>query len=100
MTRTAPVDFPQIAQRIAKHYSHTMIELRSPKRHKNLTLARHVAMYFMKKMTSRSLMEIAAFWCRKDHTTVLHAVEKIEQLRTTDKKFHLELLSLEQLVQR
>ena len=71
-----------------------MVELRSAKRHKNLAFARHVAMYFMKKMTGRSLIDIAAFWCRKDHSTVIHALEKIEQLRTTKCNFNRNLLSL------
>ena len=100
MTRTAPIDLPTIAQKVAKHYNYSMIELRSPKRHKNLALARHVAMYFMKKITGRSLIEIAGFWCRKDHSTVLHALEKVEQLRQTDKHFSLELSELESHIQR
>ena len=100
IARTAPVDFPQIAQQVAKHYNYSMLELRSTKRHKNLSLARHVAMYFMKKMTGRSLIDIAAFWCRKDHTTVIHALEKIEQLRAGDKIFDNELMQLEQQIRR
>lgn len=93
--RAAPLDFPQIAQKIAKHYNYSMVELRSTKRHKNLALARHVAMYFMKKMTGRSLIDIAAFWCRKDHTTVIHAYEKIEALRNSDQQFQRQLSDIE-----
>lgn len=100
MVRSAPLDFPQIAQVIAKHFHYTMLELRSTKRYKNLALARHVAMYFMKMKTGRSLMDIAAFWCRKDHTTVLHALDKIEQMRRTDKQFDSEMTQLDQLIQR
>ena len=80
-TRRAPLDLPTIAQKVAKHYNYSMVELRSTKRHKNLALARHVAMYLMKKETGRSLIDIAAFWCRKDHSTVIHALEKIDQMR-------------------
>ncbi len=98
--RLAPLDFPAIAQKIAKHYNYSMAELRSEKRHKTLVLARHVAMYFMKKKTGRSLTDIAAFLCRKDHTTVMHAVEKIEELRTIDKLFGQELAQLESVIER
>ncbi len=100
ITRSAPIDFPQIAQKVAKHYNFSMVELRSTKRHKNLSLARHVAMYFMKKMTGRSLVDIAAFWCRKDHSTVIHALEKIELLRTTNVQFQQEFTELESRIQR
>lgn len=99
-TRSAPIDFPQIAQKIARHYNYSIAELRSAKRHKNLSLARHVAMYLMKKKTGRSLTDIAAYWCRKDHTTVIHAVEKIEQLRAEDRIFQHELAGLESSIER
>lgn len=95
--RTASVDLSSIAQKVAKHYNYSMQELRSPKRHKNLTHARHVAMYLMKKMSGRSLIEIAAFLCRKDHSTVIHALEKIEQLQKSDDRFQRELLEIEKL---
>ncbi len=96
--RQAPLDLPRIADRVAKHFGYSIHELRSTKRQKNLVLARHVAMYTMKKVTDHSLLDIAAFWCRKDHSTVIHAMHKIEQLRTADTRFHNELLRLERVI--
>lgn len=56
----------------------TIEELRSKDRNKELVKLRHIAMYLSKKYTQKSLLEIATFFGRKDHTTVLHALEKIE----------------------
>ena len=100
LIKAATVDMPTIAQKVAKHFNHTLGDLRSSKRHKNLALARHVAMYFMKKLTGRSLLDIAAFWHRKDHTTVLHAIAKIESMRRNDTSFNNELVQLEGQLQR
>lgn len=77
-------DLHQIATKVAQHFDYTLEELRSAKRHKDLTAARHVAMYLMKKFTSKSLREIGHFLDRKDHSTVIHACDKIEQIRTKD----------------
>ena len=46
----------------------------SPLRTKEIVLARHIAMYLMKKLTNRSLEQIGAFFGGKDHTTVLHGL--------------------------
>ncbi len=98
MVRQAPVDLPRVADTVAKHFGHSIHELRSTKRQKNLVLARHTAMYIMKRVTDHSLLDIAAYWCRKDHSTVIHAVSKIELLREADVSFNTELQKLELLV--
>ncbi len=89
-------DMQIIAQTVARYYHCSLQELRSSKRAKTLSLARHVSMYFMKKMTDKSLRDIGLFWCRKDHTTVLHAVEKIEQIKVKDNSLFKDLKNLEQ----
>lgn len=98
LQKTAPeigqrsrLDLPRIADKIAKYYKYSIVEMRSSKRHESLTLARHVAMYFMKKNTSHSLADIAAFWCRKDHSTVIHALDKIRGMSEKNEEFRLEL---------
>lgn len=69
-----------IAEKVMMHCGVTLAELRSAKRNKELARARHLAMYLMKKHTTSSLKEIGIFLARSDHTTVLHAYEKIAQL--------------------
>jgi chromosomal replication initiator protein len=98
--RQARLGLPQVADRVAKHFGYTIHELRSTKRQKNLVLARHCAMYIMKKVTDHSLLDIAAFWCRKDHSTVIHAIHKVEQLRQADSRLHSELARLESSSQK
>ena len=56
----------------------TIEELRSKDRNKDLVKIRHVAMYLTKKFSKKTLHEIALFFGRKDHSTVLHAIGKIE----------------------
>lgn len=68
---------------VLEHYLNkngiTIDALRSKDRNKELVRLRHIAMYLAKKYTQKSLTEIAMFFGRKDHTTVIHAIEKIEQ---------------------
>lgn len=98
-TKTKEVPAIQvIAAKVASHYNYSLVELRSSKRHKSITMARHVAMYFMKKLTKVSLNDIGLFWCRKDHTTVLHAIEKIEDYKKSDAGFLQELDKIENLL--
>jgi chromosomal replication initiator protein len=89
--RQAVLDLPQIAHAVAKYYGFSVPELRSSKRQSDLVLTRHVAMYFMKTMTQHSLRDIAAYWCRKDHATVIHAVNKIQDMLSADERFKAEL---------
>ncbi len=84
---TLPISLKKIAHFIAFHYSLNIQDLRSAKRDKDLSLVRHIAMYLMKKMTSSSLAEIATFWRRKNHSTVIHALEKIEKTIRIDPSF-------------
>lgn len=74
------VGLRQVAQSVANYYDVTIQDLRSTKRNKDLSFIRHIAMYLMKKMTRVSLHEIATFLRRKDHSTVIHAIERIEKI--------------------
>jgi chromosomal replication initiator protein len=62
------LDFDRIVKHVCDHYSLTITDLRSHNRAKELSLARQVAMYLMKKMTNKSLHEIGFFLGRKDHS--------------------------------
>jgi chromosomal replication initiator protein len=97
-TRTAPIGLKKIAHCVAFYYSLHLQDLRSAKRDKDLSLVRHIAMYLMKKMTSSSLAEIAAFWRRKNHSTVIHAIEKIEKTALIDQSFFLKIADLEEKI--
>lgn len=89
------VDFQRIAGIVGKYFNYTVKELRAAQRNKEIALARHIALYFMKKLTDKSLREIGAFLGRKDHSTVLHACEKIEQARNKDESFNRTIQHIE-----
>jgi len=92
------VDLPGIAKEVTKYFGYSLADLRSPRRTKDLTHARHVALYLMKRLSSCSLREIAHFIGRRDHSTVLHAVTNIEKRRSGDVHFAQLLRKLETII--
>jgi chromosomal replication initiator protein len=61
-------------------------DLKSPKRTADLAFARQVAMYLSRELTDLSLQQIGVAFNKKDHTTVLHACRKIEEIMKDDLK--------------
>jgi len=82
--KTVPVPLSAIAQKVATRFGFSVDQLKSKARTKDITHARHIALFLMKKLTTYSLREIGTFLRRRDHTTVIHALEKIQQLRSAD----------------
>ncbi len=81
------LDLNYIVRHVARFFDYSVSEIKSPKRSKNLALARHVAIYLMKKYSDRSLREIALCLERKDHSTILHAITKIHDAYQKDFEF-------------
>jgi chromosomal replication initiator protein len=73
----APLGLERIATVVATHFGTKLVDLRSLKRTKSVSLPRQVAMYIAREETSLSLVEVGQFFGGRDHTTVLYAVEKI-----------------------
>ncbi|WP_020678235.1 chromosomal replication initiator protein DnaA [Geopsychrobacter electrodiphilus] len=69
---------------VANHFNVKTIELKSSKRLKTLVLPRQIAMYISRKMTSCSFPEIGNRFGGKDHSTVIHAIKKIDQKMVED----------------
>jgi chromosomal replication initiator protein len=90
------IDFNAIIKCLQKHYSYSLHDLRSQARDKQLSLVRQLAMYFMKKLTNKSLQEIGHFLGRKDHTTVMHAVTKIQSWLEVNHEFGEQIKKIEQ----
>ncbi|WP_424931347.1 chromosomal replication initiator protein DnaA [Amaricoccus macauensis] len=78
------VTVDEIIRKVADHYNLRMSDLLSARRARNVARPRQVAMYLSKTLTSRSLPEIGRKFGGRDHTTVIHAVKKIEELKATD----------------
>jgi chromosomal replication initiator protein len=82
-----PVDHGRIIKACADHFGVTLKDITSGGRTKQLALARQVAMYLLRSTLSLSLKEIGGLFGNKDHTTVMHAVRRVGNLRTTDPSF-------------
>jgi chromosomal replication initiator protein len=82
----------EIIQRaIAAAYGLELVELLAPRRTRQFVRSRQVAMYLCSKLLPVSLPQIGRRFGDRDHTTVLHAIRKVEELRRTDLKFEFEL---------
>jgi chromosomal replication initiator protein len=79
------VTIDEIQKRVAEHYNIRLADMHSARRARAVARPRQVAMYLCKQLTPRSLPEIGRKFGGRDHTTVMHAVRKIEELRATDR---------------
>jgi chromosomal replication initiator protein len=78
------ITIDEIKRRVAEHFTIKISEMTSARRARAVARPRQVAMYLAKQLTSRSLPEIGRQFGDRDHTTVMHAVRKIEELTATD----------------
>ncbi len=92
------VRIEDIQRIVARHYNVSKTELLSNRRTRTIVKPRQVAMYLSKVMTPRSLPEIGRRFGGRDHTTVLHAVRKIEGLSDNDNTLAQELELLRRLI--
>lgn len=74
----------EIQRKVAEHYNIRMSDLIGPKRVRSYARPRQVAMYLAKSLTARSLPEIGRRFGGRDHTTVIHGVRRIEELKSQD----------------
>lgn len=73
----------EIQKKVSEHFNISVKELQSSRRARTVARPRQIAMYLAKQLTSRSLPEIGRKFDR-DHTTVMHAVRKVEELIVED----------------
>ena len=81
------ITIEEIQKKVADHFSIKLSEMHSARRARSVARPRQVAMYLSKQLTSRSLPEIGRRFGGRDHTTVMHAIRKVDELRTTDTAF-------------
>jgi chromosomal replication initiator protein len=81
------VTIEEIQKRVAEHYNIRLSDMHSARRARAVARPRQVAMYLAKQLTTRSLPEIGRKFGGRDHTTVMHAVKKVEELRSLDASF-------------
>jgi chromosomal replication initiator protein len=78
------ITIEEIQRRVSEHYNIRLSDMIGPKRVRSYARPRQVAMYLCKQLTSRSLPEIGRRFGGRDHTTVMHGVKRIEELRVQD----------------
>ena len=78
------VTIDEIIRKVSDHYNLRMTDILSPRRARAVARPRQVAMFLAKTLTSKSLPEIGRRFGGRDHTTVIHAVKKIEELKSID----------------
>ena len=88
------ITIDHIQRRVAEHYNIRLSDMISSRRTKTVVVPRQVAMYLVKQLTPRSLPEIGRHFGNRDHTTVMHAVNKIGDLKVRDSQLEedIELL--------
>jgi chromosomal replication initiator protein len=81
------VTIEEIQKRVAEHFNIRISDMHSARRARSVARPRQVAMYLAKQLTTRSLPEIGRKFGGRDHTTVMHAVRKVDELRERDASF-------------
>jgi chromosomal replication initiator protein len=79
------VTIEAIQKAVAEQFGLRLVEIKAKNNSRAIVYPRQIAMYLAKHLTEASLPEIGRQFGGKHHTTVLHSVEKIEELRKTDK---------------
>jgi chromosomal replication initiator protein len=93
------VTIDKIKRKVADHYQLRLADLVSARRARAVARPRQVAMFLAKTLTSKSLPEIGRDFGGRDHTTVIHAVRKIEQLRETDSQLSEDIELLRRMLE-
>ena len=78
------INIESIQNIVADHFNLNLAEMLSPRRSRSLARPRQIAMYLAKQHTVNSLPDIGRKFSNRDHTTVIHAVKKIEELIKKD----------------
>jgi chromosomal replication initiator protein len=89
----------EIQRKVAEHYNIRLSDMIGPKRLRTIARPRQVAMYLAKTLTTRSLPDIGRRFGGRDHTTIMHGVRKVEELRESDPQIAEDLDLLRRLLQ-
>ena len=85
------ITIEDIQKLVVNYYNLSTTDFLSSRRSRHIARPRQVAMYLSKKLTTKSLPEIGRKFTGRDHTTVIHAIKKVEELMAADKKFEYEV---------
>ena len=94
------VNIDYIQKAVAAYFNITQDMMRSKSRKRELVVARQVAMYFSKEYTNHSLKSIGQHFGGRDHSTVIHAVQAVNDMLETDSKFKNSVHELSRKIKR
>lgn len=95
-TRPKYLSAKQIIERTARHFQIPMDDILGPKRDKDIVVPRQIAMYMLRNELHLSFPKIAHELGRKDHTTAIHSVDKIEKESRTDASLRLAISEIKE----
>ncbi|HEX4943803.1 MAG TPA: chromosomal replication initiator protein DnaA [Usitatibacteraceae bacterium] len=95
---TRQVSIENIQKTVADYFKIKVSDMYSKKRFRSVARPRQVAMALAKELTQQSLPELGEAFGGRDHTTVLHACRKIQELRDTDQEFSRDYAQLQQIL--
>lgn len=85
------ISIEEIQSQVSKFYGVTVKDIKSTKRNQNIVIARQVAMFLAREMTDNSLPKIGKEFGGRDHSTVLHAYNKIKNMLAQDDSLRIEI---------
>ena len=91
------ITIDRIQKTVSEHYQIKTSDLKSQKRLKNIVLPRQIAMYISRNLTDLSYPEIGEKFGGKDHSTIIHAIKKIEEKMSNDMGFKM---TVEKLIEK
>ncbi len=94
------IKIEDILRIVSRHYAVTRADIVSQRRHRSVVWPRQIGMYLAKQLTSRSLPEIGRRFGDRDHTTVLHAIRKIDRELEGNNRLRDELETLKSQLSR
>lgn len=92
------VTIDEIQRKVADYYAIKLSDLLSARRAREVARPRQVAMFLAKRLTPRSLPDIGRRFGGRDHTTVMHAVKRIEELRADDSELDADITRLTRII--
>jgi len=79
------ITIDEVVKTVAAKLNIKIVDIKSPKKNKNLVLARQISMFLAREMTSASFPDIGAKIGGRDHSTVIYAHNKLKRIMETDK---------------
>ena len=96
--REKNISIVDIQKKVSSYYNISLFDMSSPRRSISIARPRQIAMFLSKGLTSSSYPEIGKAFGGKDHTTVIHAVKKIESMLVNDQKLIKQIPELKEII--